>query len=81
MANVPVNLRTLIAQHFAGMSIDQAVRQGPEVWLDAGVGEDVARKLFGEQAALEARRRANARGNAKKRRRDGALTVDNFVQP
>jgi plasmid stability protein len=61
------NLRTLLATHFAGMSIDEAVQQGSEAWLDAGVGEDVARKIFGEPTAIEARRRAYARDNAKKR--------------
>jgi hypothetical protein len=62
-----VNLRNVLSQHFAGISIDEAVQQGSDAWLDAGVSETVARQIFGEQAALEARRRAYARGNAKKR--------------
>jgi hypothetical protein len=51
-----------------GMSPTEAVQRGPQAWLDAGIGEDNARKLFDEQTAVEARRRANARGNAKKKR-------------
>jgi hypothetical protein len=61
-----VNLRNTL-QHFPGMSIEEAVRQGPAAWLDAEVSEDVARKLFDERTAMEARRRGNARSMAKKK--------------
>jgi hypothetical protein len=62
-----VALRRIMDQRFPGMTIAAAIEQGPETWLDAGVGEDVARRLFDEPTAVEARRRAYARGTAKKR--------------
>jgi hypothetical protein len=65
-------LRRLLAGPFAGMTIEEAVAKGPGAWLDAGVGEDVARKIFDEKTAFEARRRANARGNARKRLKEEA---------
>jgi Arc-like DNA binding domain len=60
------NMRNVL-EHFPGMSPHEAVEQGPEAWLDAGVGEEVARKVFGEDVAKEAKRRGYARNNAKRR--------------
>jgi hypothetical protein len=60
-------LRRILDQRFPGMTPEEAVKQGAEAWLDAGVGEEVARKLFDKRTADEARRRATARANAKKK--------------
>jgi len=62
-----VALRRIIAQHFPGMTISEAIKQGPDVWLDAGIGEENARRLFNEKTAVEARRRAYVMGNASKK--------------
>jgi hypothetical protein len=61
-----VNLRNVLEQ-FDGMTIAEAVQQGPLAWLDAGIGEDCARKIFDETTAREAKRRATSRGNVQKK--------------
>jgi hypothetical protein len=64
-----VTFRRILKEHFAGMSPEEAFAKGPDAWLAAGVSEDVARKLFGDAVADEAKRRTTARSNAKKRNR------------
>jgi hypothetical protein len=61
-------LRRIMAQSFPGMSISEAIKQGREAWLDAGLGEENARRIFDEATAIEARRRTDARGNARKKK-------------
>jgi hypothetical protein len=62
-----VALDKLMAGPFAGMTIEEAIAQGPAAWLEAGVTEGVARTLFNEPTAAEARRRSDARDNARRR--------------
>jgi hypothetical protein len=40
----------------------RSYQAGSEAWLDAGLGEENARRIFDEATAIEARRRADARG-------------------
>ena len=61
-----VSVRALLAQYFAGMSPEEAVAMGPDAWLAAEVSEDVARRIFGDEVAAEAKRRTQARSNSKK---------------
>jgi hypothetical protein len=48
------------------MSPEEAVAMGPDAWLAAEVSEDVARRIFGDEVAAEAKRRTQARSNSKK---------------
>lgn len=62
------NFRQVLEEHFTGMSPEEAFAKGPDAWLAGGISEDTARRLFGDNVGDEAKRRATARGNAKKRR-------------
>lgn len=63
-----VVFRRILAEHFPGLPIEEAVARGPAAWLEAGVSEDTARRLFGDAAGAEAKRLAVQRGNANKRK-------------
>jgi hypothetical protein len=67
-----VVFRDILAQHFPGMRVEDAVAKGPDAWLTAGVSEDTARRLFGDDVGDEAKRRTQARSNAKKKRAGAA---------
>lgn len=66
------NFRRVLAEHFADMSPEEAFAKGPEAWLAGGISEDTARRLFGDDVGDEAKRRTQARSNAKKRHASGA---------
>ena len=67
-------LDRLMRDHFAGMTVEEAIQKGPAAWLEAGVSEALARQLFGEQTAREALLRAAQRSNAKRRHGQASAT-------
>jgi hypothetical protein len=60
-------LDRIMRERFPDMTVDDAVKLGADAWLDAGVTEAIGRALFNEDVAIEAKRRADARGNARRR--------------
>jgi hypothetical protein len=74
------SLRRVLAERFAGLTIDQAVAKGPAEWLEGGLAEETARRLFGDEVGAEAKRRTQARSNQRKRaRRQGGASADGTV--
>lgn len=67
-----VNFRHVMAKQFPGLSPEEAFAKGPEAWLAGGVSEDTARRLFGDEVGVEARRRSLARSNQRKQEKASA---------
>lgn len=61
-----VNVAAVLAK-FPGLTPTEAVNQGPQAWLDRGLGEESARKIFDERTAATARRLRDVRGNNRKK--------------
>ena len=76
-----VALDSMMREHFAGMTVEQAIQRGPAAWLDAGVTESIARQLFDEPTAKEARRRCQARYNVISRARRATIRRSRLPPP